>query len=92
MLEKVKKAMRITVSAYDDELGNLIASAVATLQSLGITWATEADSNEPMAERAIITYCRLHFGTPDDFDKMAAAWNSQVELLLLHRHSVEEGD
>ena len=61
MLEKVKKAMRITVSAYDDELGNLIASAVATLQSLGITWATEADSNEPMAERAIITYCRLHF-------------------------------
>ena len=43
---------------------------------------TDADENvtdyvieNPFAARAVITYCRLHFGSPEDFDRLKVAYD-----------------
>lgn len=79
MLEKVKLALRITASAYDDELSDLISAAKADLHIAGV----EGAENDPLLSRAIITYCRVHFGSPDDYDRVKASYNEQKAQLQM---------
>lgn len=75
MLEAVKRAMRLTVDAYDEELLDLIAAAK---KDLGIAGVTMADvETDPLMRRAIVTYCRMSFGSPDDYDKLKASYDEQ---------------
>lgn len=78
MLEKVKKAMRITVDIYNDELQDLIAAALADLRLAGIAASvSDSDTEDPLVVRAVITYCRVHFGSPSDYDKIKASYDEQ---------------
>lgn len=43
MLDKVKLALRITTTAFDSELNDLIAAALADLGLAGVTTLTETD-------------------------------------------------
>ena len=52
MLEKVKKALRITTTAYDDELTDLITSAQLDLGVAGVVLPEAIDA---LVTRAIIT-------------------------------------
>lgn len=74
MLEKVKVAMRITTNAFDDELADLIQ---ACLLDLGIGGVVERDLDNFLIRRAVITYCRLHFGTTEDFELLKKAYDEQ---------------
>lgn len=78
MLARVKLALRITTDAFDTELNDLIAAALIDLTHAGITAPMESD---PMVIRAVITYCRLHFGQPDDFDRLKRAYDEQKAQL-----------
>ena len=80
MLEKVKLAMRLTTTAYDAEIESLIASACGDLGIVDVIAST--DESDPLLQRAIITYCRLHFGTPEDFDRLKASYDEQKAQLL----------
>ena len=53
MLEKVKLALRITTTAFDSEIEDLVAAALADLGIAGVL--TEKDS-DPLITRAVITY------------------------------------
>ena len=75
MLEKVKLALRVSTGAFDSEIEDLIAAALA---DLGIDQREESD---PLILRAVITYCRVYFGEPSDFDKMRAAYDEQKAQL-----------
>lgn len=80
MLAKVKKALRITTDAFDSELENLIAAAVIDMDIAGI------DSEQgvtPIIELAIITYCKLHFGEPDEYDRLKASYDEQKAQLSM---------
>lgn len=77
MLSRVKLAMRITTNAYDEELNSLIDAA---LLDLGIAGVTITDSDE-LIRRAVITYCRLHFGSPDDYANLKASYDEQKAQL-----------
>lgn len=77
MLDRVKLAMRITTDAYDEEFNSLINAA---LLDLGIAGVTITDSDE-LIRRAVITYCRLHFGSPDDYDNLKASYDEQKAQL-----------
>lgn len=61
-LVKVKEALRITSTAFDNDLSLLIESAKA---DLGIAGVTNLAENEPLVERAIITYCAMNSVTQD---------------------------
>ena len=80
MLEKVKMALRITTDAFDDELTVLINSAKL---DLGIAGVVVPETLDAIVERAIITYCKVHFGEPDDYDRLKASYDEQKAQLSM---------
>ena len=79
MLNLVKQALRITTDAYNDELNTLIEAAAADLGIAGIiNLDTTAD---PLVQVAVVTYCRLHFGVVDDYDRLKASYDEQKAQL-----------
>ena len=80
MLEKVKLALRITTNAFDDELTDLIGAAQLDLGIAGVVIPTEVDS---IVTRAIITYCKLHFGEPSEYDRLKASYDEQKAQLSM---------
>lgn len=73
MLEKVKLALRIKTTAFDEEIQDLIAAALADLGIAGVT----APEDDPLITRAVITYCKLNFGEPDNPERLQASYNEQ---------------
>lgn len=59
VLESVKKALRISTSAFNIEVADLIDACIADLRMAGIYFVDEAD---PLIRRAITTYCKANFG------------------------------
>jgi hypothetical protein len=80
MLDKVKLALRITTDAFDSEITDLIGAACADLGIVGVT--ATSDTSDPLLIRAITTYCRLHFGQPDDYDRLKASYDEQKAQLI----------
>lgn len=78
MLEKVKLALRIKTTAFDNEIEDLIAAALA---DLGIAGVVELEETDPLIIRAVITYCKAHFGEPDEYDRLKAAYDEQKAQL-----------
>ncbi len=78
MLTKVKMALRLSTDAYDNELSVYIDAAKT---DLGIAGVELPDTIDAICETAIITYCRLHFGTPDDYDRLKASYDEQKAQL-----------
>ena len=76
MLEKVKLALRITTDDFDEEIFDLIYAAIADLHIAGVN-NKNASALDPLKMRAIITYCRMHFGQPDDYDRLKASYDEQ---------------
>ena len=82
MLDKVKTAMRITATAYDSEIEALIDAALADLGVSDIDPdLLTAETTDALITRAVITYCRMHFGSPDDYDRLRASyWEQKAQL------------
>lgn len=78
MLNAVKMALRITTDAFDNEISGLIESARLDLRVAGVVLPAELDA---LVQTAIITYCRLHFGQPDDYDRLKRAYDEQKAQL-----------
>lgn len=56
MLEKVKAALRITTTAFDADLNQLIDAALADLDIAGVT----TPQDDPLIIRAVCTYCAMN--------------------------------
>lgn len=80
MLEKVKLALRITTNAFDSELNGLISAAQLDLGIAGVKVPTTLDA---IVELAIITYCKVHFGEPDDYNRLKASYDEQKAQLSM---------
>ena len=80
MLEKVKLALRITTDAFDSELQELIEAAKQDLGIAGVVVPTEIDA---IVSRAITTYCKIHFGEPDEYDRLKASYDEQKAQLSM---------
>ena len=80
MLEKVKLALRLTSDAFDSELTDLIAAALA---DLGLAGVSNLDTSDALIIRAVVTYCRVHFGSPSDFDRLKASYDEQKAQLQM---------
>lgn len=80
MLELVKLALRITTDAFDTELNMLIAAAQTDLGIAGVTLPEELD---PICQRAVITYCKMNFGEPDEYDRLKASYDEQKAQLSM---------
>lgn len=87
MLEKVKLALRLMTTVFDAELLDLIAAAIRDIKHAGPEFeVTETKSGgvvvdytvtDELASMAIITYVRMHFGSPADYDRLKASYDEQ---------------
>ena len=78
MLEKVKLALRVVTSAFDDELTDMIAAA---RYDLGIAGVVIPEEMTELVTRAIITYCKMNFGIPEDYDRLKRSYDEQKAQL-----------
>lgn len=91
MLAKVKLALRLTTTAYDNDLNDLISAAQ---QDLGIAGVVLPSTIDAICERAIITYCKLHFlGLSDnEWDRLKASYDEQKAQLTMATGYTNWGD
>lgn len=98
MLNETKLALRIKTNIYDGEIARLIEAAVGDLgivdvEAAGVSFIISATTTgetvqdnstitDQLLIRAIITYVRLHFGSPDDYDKLERSYNEQKAQLI----------
>lgn len=80
MLDKVKLALRIVTNSFDSELTDLINAACGDLGVVGVT--ATSSTTDPLLTRAIITYCKMHFGEPDEYDRLKASYDEQKAQLI----------
>ena len=74
ILDKAKLALRISTDAFDGEISDLIDAAKVDLFLGGVV---NLDDCDPLITRAVITYVRLHFGQPDDYDRLKRSYDEQ---------------
>lgn len=73
LLTLVKMALRIKTNAFDTELTGLINAALLDLGVAGVN----PDELDELVNRAIITYCKMSFGLPEDYDRLKASYDEQ---------------
>lgn len=75
---KVKLALRIKTSAFDGEIDELIKAAV---MDLGVAGIENDNADDPLINRAVITYCAFHIGPRDDAERMKRSYDEQKAQL-----------
>ena len=86
LLDDVKVACRVTSNAFNYELLDLID---AGFRDIGITDVSgdllTSRNTDPLIKRAILTYCRMNFGTVDTgvYDRLKASYDEQKSQLLM---------
>ena len=74
ILNRVKQSLRIVSDDFDDEILDLIEACKLDLGTAGIVIPDTLDN---LVLQAIKTYCRAHFGIPDNYDKLKASYDEQ---------------
>ena len=78
-LDKVKMGLRIKTTAYDEELADLIAAAKSDMGIAGVVVPSTLDE---IVTKAIITYCKMSFGLPEDYDRLKRSYDEQKAQLV----------
>lgn len=79
MLSATKLALRITTTSFDSEITSLLNAAMFDLGVAGVIVPSEIDA---LVQQACITYVRMHFGQPDDYDRLKASYDEQKAQLV----------
>lgn len=79
LIDNCKMALRITTNAYDDEINAYIQAAQLDLSIAGVT---ETATPDALVEKAIMTYVRMSFGAPSNYDRLKASYDEQKAQLM----------
>lgn len=83
-LTSVRQYMRLTTTAHDSEIKDLINAARADLALGGVLESKAEDETDPLILRAVGTYVKAEFGLDnDDADKYRASYKEQRNGLTL---------
>jgi hypothetical protein len=104
MLQEAKLAMAITTSAYDGEIADLLDAGARDLKIAGVvlpgTVAFVVTENgvqdystlvDRLVMRAIITYARMNFRNPDDYERLRESYDMQ-KVQLMHASDYTDYD
>lgn len=78
LINAAKMARRMNTNAFDAQVSRLLSAALRDLYVAGVDLPEQA---EPLAVEAAITYFLLHFGTPDEYDRLKASYDEQKAQL-----------
>lgn len=88
LIDDCKMALRVTTNAYDAEITNYIEAAKLDLGIAGVE-TTVADN---LVNTAVMTYVRMHFGAPSNYDKLKASYDEQKAQMMMASGYTNWGD
>lgn len=89
LLSKAKLAARITTTAFDSEITDLLDAA---LLDMGVAGVEVPESADALVTQAAITYFLMNFGQPDDYDRLKRSYDEQKAQLATCTGYTEWGD
>lgn len=94
LLDDVKVACRVTSTAFDTELNDLISSALLDLGIVDIQASLLVTENPtPLIKQAVITYCKMNFGfqSNDVYERLKGSYDEQKAQLLMSSEYTDWG-
>lgn len=84
LIDNCKMALRITTTAYDAEITEYIEAAKLDLQIAGVLPnVANVTAPDELVSKAIMTYVKMSFGAPDNYDKLKASYDEQKAQLMM---------
>ena len=84
LLRDAKLRLRLHITSFDEEISDLIDAAVADLLNRNAIQESQlTDPMDPLIKRAIMTYVRAFFGTPEDPERLKADYDEQKATLMM---------
>ena len=78
LIDNCKTALRITTTSYDSEINAYIDAAKLDLGIAGVETAVL----DALTEKAVLTYVRMSFGAPSNYEQLKAAYDEQKAQLM----------
>lgn len=90
LLEKAKAVCRVTSTAFDDELSDLLEAGLSDIgiSDIKASMLVESEDLDPLINRALMTYVSMNFklnnGQVDTtvYDRMLDSYNMQKSQLI----------
>lgn len=79
LVASAKLAARITTDAFDTQISDLLDAAMLDLGVAGVEIPEELDA---LVRTAAITYFMMHFGQPDEYDRLKKSYDEQKAQLV----------
>lgn len=92
LLAKAKVTLRVTTTAFDDEIKDIISAGYEDLETRGVQIVVSENAVSPMVLRALMTYTRMYFGDPDNWDRLRVAYDRQLGQLMTTSGYTNWGD
>ena len=95
LIDDVKVACRVTSTAFDTELGDLIKAA---FKDLGVSDIQEnvltTTGTDELVKQAVITYCKMNFGFQSEsyYNRLKASYDEQKAQMLMATGYTDWGD
>ena len=78
LISAAKLALRITTDAFDSEIESLLNAALLDMGVAGVEVPEQLDA---LVKLAAITYVKMNFGQPDDYDRLKKSYDEQKAQL-----------
>lgn len=78
LVDAAKLARRMKTTAYDTQVEALLNAAMLDLGVAGVETDGSADA---LIRQAAITYFLMHFGQPEDYDRLKRSYDEQKAQL-----------
>lgn len=78
LVASAKLAARITTDAFDPQIVDLLKAALLDLGVAGVIVPAE---NDVLVKQAAITYFLMHFGAPEEYDRLKRSYDEQKAQL-----------
>lgn len=90
LITSAKLAARITTTAFDDQVSDLLNAAML---DMGVAGVVVPDPVDTLVQQAAITYFLMHFGQPDEYDRLKKSYDEQkAQLSMCSDYTVWNGD
>lgn len=80
LINSAKLAARITTTAFDSQVGDLLDAAFL---DMGIAGVEVPDEFDALVKQAAITYFLMRFGEPDQYDRLKKSYDEQKAQLSM---------